>query len=68
MTTVRASDDVGVCLGFKKLSRHNEGKRSIVYSRESDPEQGPSSHQLALWLKFPDDLGRFMIKNSLCDV
>jgi hypothetical protein len=48
------------------MSRY-KGKSCIIFSQESGPEQDPSSHQLALWLKFPEALGRFA-KNSLCDV
>ena len=44
-----------------------KGKSNIIFSQESGPERDPSSHQLALWLKFPEELGRFA-KNSLCDV
>ena len=39
----------------------------MIFSQESGPERGPSSHQLALWLKFPEAL-RWFTKNSLCDV
>jgi hypothetical protein len=49
------------------MSRY-KGKNSIIFSQESGPERDPSSHQLALWLKFPGVLGRFGKKNPLCDV
>jgi hypothetical protein len=48
------------------MSRY-KGKSSTIFSQESGPERDPSSHQLALWLRFPEALGRF-VKNSLCDV
>ena len=43
-------------------------KSSTISSQESGPERDPSSHQLALWLKFPEALGEFAKKNPLCDV
>jgi len=43
-------------------------KSDIVFSQESGPERDPSSHQLVLWLKFPEAFGRLAKKNSLRDV
>jgi len=50
------------------MSRYDKGKSSTIFSQESGPERDPWSHQLALWLKFPEALGRFARKNPLCDV
>ena len=41
---------------------------SMIFSQESGPERDPSSHQLALWLKFPEALEQFKKKDPLCDV